>query len=655
MNPRQKQIHVTWYVILAVVSVALILAADHVGLFEGIDNHLYDLSFRIRGGLKPDNRIVIVAIDEKTLEQLGRWPLGRIHYVSLLDSLREAAAVGFDIIMAEPAADDAELRAEMVRHGRTVLPLYIEHSAGISYPAHTLAPSATGHIHIEQGVDGIVRQVFHQMSFKGHEMHSFASVIYETASGASMSRRNVEKQGELEAGRILQSMPMNINYYGPPGTFPRISLADVIRGNYSHSFFKDKIVLVGVTAEGLGDKKLVPFSQERNLMPGVEIHANIVNNLSGQNPIRVADERVRSFSAILLSFIGIFVFLKLSEKTATIFWLTALIAITSGMYLFFAYGNLWISPSLFYFTLSFLYLAAYILKLDAAARKLDLEYRVISSRIGGADSVRHAERAAAGRGIIGYFSPGGINTRVEKLITLEQQYEKQLEDTVRQRTQELTDALSMINTMSNEMISRLAKAAESKEFGTGEHIVRVGLYASEIARMLGMSEEFIDLITFASPMHDLGKIGIPDNILMKPGDLNETEFNIMKTHTLIGENILSKSSFPKVQLSASIALNHHERWDGSGYPRGLKGHEIPIEARIVMVCDIYDAMRSPRPYKTAYEHHKVVEIIIEGDAKTSPEHFDPQVLQAFIRLAPRFEEIFALHQTTHTHSGAIAS
>jgi putative two-component system response regulator len=211
----------------------------------------------------------------------------------------------------------------------------------------------------------------------------------------------------------------------------------------------------------------------------------------------------------------------------------------------------------------------------------------------------------------------------------------------------------MINTMSNEMIFRLTKAAESKEFGTGEHIVRIGLYASEIAELLGMNKEFIELITFASPMHDLGKIGIPDNILLKPGELTFDELNIMKRHTLIGENILSKSSFPKIQLSASIALNHHERWDGTGYPRGLKGKEIPVEARIVMVCDIYDAMRSARSYKPAFDHHKAAEIIIGGDERTRPEHFDPDVLQAFIQLSPKFELIYSLHQTSNAQSSSI--
>jgi|GEM_PF-941189 len=657
MNAHHQHRHLIGYIALALIGIALIFAADHLGLFEGIDAYFYDLSFRMRGELTPDERIVIAAVDEKTLEQFGRWPLKRIHYARLLDSLSEASVVGFDIIMAEPTADDPELRAAISRHGRVVLPVYIENDARISYPAATLTPCATGHIHVEQGIDGIVRKVFHMLLYQGNAMPSFAVVLSETAKGTHEYRPQITKadSDERQSSRIIQKVPMNINFYGPPGTFPKISLADIAQGNYAPSFFEGKVILVGLTTAGIEDKKLVPFGQERNGMAGVEVHANILNNLLDQNAIRVADERIRIISAILLSLTGIFAFLKLGEKAAAVFWFSALIVITSGTYFFFVVRNLWINPSLFYVTFSFLFLTAYIMKLDEAARQLDIEYKTINDRLGGKADVNTVKREETGAGIISFLSPGGINTKVEKLLALEQEYEQQLEDTVRKRTQELTKALSMINTMSNEMIFRLTKAAESKEFGTGEHIVRIGLYASEIAGLLGMNKEFIELITFASPMHDLGKIGIPDNILLKPGELTLDELNIMKRHTLIGENILSKSSFPKIQLSASIALNHHERWDGTGYPRGLKGKEIPVEARIVMVCDIYDAMRSARPYKPAFDHHKAAEIIIGGDERTRPEHFDPDVLQAFIRLSPKFEMIYSLHQTSNAQSSPIGS
>jgi putative two-component system response regulator len=224
-----------------------------------------------------------------------------------------------------------------------------------------------------------------------------------------------------------------------------------------------------------------------------------------------------------------------------------------------------------------------------------------------------------------------------ELLLVEEDYKHRLEETVRRQTQEIFN-------LSREVIRRLTSVAEFRDAETGAHISRIGLYANKIAESMNMPIDFIDAITYASSLHDIGKIGIPDNILLKPGQFTTKEFEIMKAHTTIGANILADSSHSMIQLGSSIALNHHERWDGSGYPRGLSGNDIPIEGRIVIICDQYDALMSKRPYKPSLEHKEVVRIITEGDGRTSPKHFDPQIMKAFKKMARTFMEIFKTHQ-----------
>lgn len=195
-----------------------------------------------------------------------------------------------------------------------------------------------------------------------------------------------------------------------------------------------------------------------------------------------------------------------------------------------------------------------------------------------------------------------------------------LESMVRARTEEL-------RWTQHQIVKRLGRAAEYRDEETGSHIMRVSQGSALIARAIGWSEADCELILNASPMHDIGKIGIPDAILLKPGKLDPDEWRVMQTHTTIGASLLDEDNSDLLRMARDIALSHHEKWDGSGYPAGLSGDAIPIEGRIVALADVFDALTSERLYKKAWTIEAALDMIRENRAK----HFDPRLTDVFLR------------------------
>jgi HD-GYP domain-containing protein (c-di-GMP phosphodiesterase class II) len=187
-------------------------------------------------------------------------------------------------------------------------------------------------------------------------------------------------------------------------------------------------------------------------------------------------------------------------------------------------------------------------------------------------------------------------------------------------------------------VHSLARASETNDEDTGDHILRVGEYCAIVAQRLGLDEQLIKTIKLQAALHDMGKVHIPTEILKKPGELDPQEWTLMKLHTVKGAKIIG--DHPKFSIARQIALSHHERWDGSGYPFGYSGEQIPLVGRIMNIADQYDALRNARVYKPALDHATTVRIITEGDGRTMPQHFDPQVMKAFVETASLFEEVY---------------
>jgi putative two-component system response regulator len=244
----------------------------------------------------------------------------------------------------------------------------------------------------------------------------------------------------------------------------------------------------------------------------------------------------------------------------------------------------------------------------------------------------------------------GTHLKLRGLQKELERHNRNLREVVRAKVKEISD--SQMAT-----ILALARLAEFRDKETGNHLTRVQRYCRALAARLGergdfgplIDDAFLEDIFHASPLHDIGKIGIPDYVLLKTMSLTPEETHIMQTHTLIGAHILADifSRFPNngfVKLGMEMARSHHEKWDGAGYPEGLAGEKIPLSARILILADQYDALRSKRPYKPALDAGRTFAILTEGDGQTLPSHFDPRVLDAFKTVIPEFETIYEAYR-----------
>jgi len=609
----------------------------------------YDLLLSANRG-ESSSLPVIVDIDEKSLKQYGQWPWPRYRIATLINKLRSlgALSIGLDMLFAEEdrasihsirkelsrdfgvkldfsevpgdLRDNDRRLAEALSGGSVVLgyqflfeegsdsencllhPIHVnelrhedaERDSSLFIRARSVscnlkmfseAAAASGFFNISPEADGILRRVPLIMEHKGKLYPSLALGTLMKAWGVNdivlrTDRKGVDSLYLNETPIPITSGGLLIRFRGKGRTFGYVSAADVLSDRIPEGKMRGKIVFVGTSASGLKELKPTPFDP---VFPGVEVHATVVDNILKKDFIS------RPKWAAGLESLGVLVLGLISA------WILAWI------------GAGWSS----------------------------LLLGIIGVGVWQAS-------------VWTFRSQGIFISPVLPLIVLVCNFSIltffrfwQEEQRVKQRTLEL----AMVQEATIESMSSLT---ETRDPRTGEHIRRTQNYIRLLAEYLKnqprfspfLDDETIDLLCKSAPLHDIGKVGVSDRILLKPGRLSDQEFEEMKRHTVYGrdtiraaERNLGNASF--LHIAREIAYTHHERWDGSGYPEGLKGEQIPVPGRLMALADSYDALTSRRVYKPQIPHEKAVEIIIEEKGS----HFDPEVVDAFLEVKEAFRQI----------------
>jgi adenylate cyclase len=620
---------------LVAAGVALVLLGATASLWPPslivfLEGKIYDSFLRSADKRPVTGNVTIVDLDEASLAGLGQWPWPRDRVALLLDRIRNggATAVGLDMLFAEPdrtpsrrspgATDTDGILAESLAGGPFVLGYQFDFTAvrgdfcilhpiptayrrrgvteegddlfdapGVVCNLPVLAKAAghSGFFNVTPDPDGVLRRVPLVIRHRGRLYPSLALALRLRMQGGG----TVVESGPEGVEAVLidgRRIPLDrrgnllVNYRGRQRAFPHLSAVSVLDGTADPALLKGKAVLVGTTAAGLKEIRTSPLDPSQ---PGVEIHATVLDNLLAGDPI-AAPSWARGLQILLVLVPGLLLTGLLARARAA--WgLAALVPSVAALVL----GSYWLM------TRNLLFVSPLM-----PSATLALVFTLLTS--------------------IRYM---------------------QTEREVRERTRKL--ALTQ-----DAVIQSLAALTETRHHETGGHIQRTRLYIRALAERLRDHPRFrdylddaaVDLLFRLAPLHDIGKVGVRDRILLKPATLTPEEYEEMKLHTLYGseairqaKGLLGVESFLKT--ADEIVLNHHERWDGSGYPHGLRGEEIPIPGRLMAVADAYDAIISERLYKPAYSHEDAVRSMSEKRGT----YFDPDVLDAFLEVQEEFRRI----------------
>jgi adenylate cyclase len=603
------------------------LAIARPASFVRLDDAVYDYTLRWAGTTRASDRVVIVDIDERSLTQHGQWPWRRDLIARLVGRLQDARAsvIGLDIMFPEPDRAGPEpdrVLAETFERGRVIAGYGLTFDGAASQPnacvLHPLslavvqqgdddeppyfratsavcnlaqlarAAGASGFLNAAPDGDGILRRAPLVAELDGRVYPSLAVAAVTALSG---TRDAVMQASTANASTLLigdRSVPLDgkgnllLRFRGEKKTFPYLSAADVLAGRVGADSLKDKIVLVGTTALGTREVVATPLD---TLFVGVEVQATAIDNLLQGDFISRPEQRgaiegllalvMGILVAVLLARRGVALGTTLSGVALACVWLAAVRLLSSA--------GTFVSP--LFPTLA--WVASY--GIVSLAR-----FRLERNRADTADVESTAARAL--------------------------------------------------------MIQALLSLTEVRDAETGKHSRRTQQYTKLLAQALATHPRYrkqltpahIELLSSLAPLHDIGKVGVPDSILNKPGALNAEELAEMRRHPVYGRDVIVNAERKVLvrddavlSLAKEIVYTHHERWDGAGYPEGLRGEDIPIAGRILAVVDVYDAITTRTLYRPSMSHEKAVAFVAGGEGT----HFDPAVIEAFLRVADEFSAL----------------
>ena len=627
------------------LALAAVVAGLHVyrpGLLGRIELAVYDRLLTAAPLRPPSDRLALVEIDERSLSAIGRWPWSRDRIARLVDRLRVmgVAAIGLDVIFAEPdgagpapsgspppgdpsplSVRDAAL-ADALRQSPSVIGFAFTFGPAVDRPCHLVriglarspgaapadgapgVPRATGvvcslvplaqaarssgFLNASPDPDGILRRMPQIVEFRGDLYPGLALATIRTAlaarqlavvdpPGGRPTLRLDERAFPLESdGSLL------VRFRGPPGTFPRFSAVDVMEGGVPPGALEGRTVFVGVSALGLGDLVATPLG---TFLTGIEVHATLADNLlRGDFLRRPAGAAAAELGLVLVTALAV------ALGVAALGWAWNLpLALLGGAFL-------WLG-------------AAWLL----ATRGLYVSPLFPTLALAGALGIAALHRLVA---------------------------ERRRAD---QSTRQLRTAREM-------MLHALTSLTETRDFETGAHLIRTSRYSQVLGEALASRPKFrdfftpetIDLVARLAPIHDIGKVGVADRTLRKAGPLSDDERAEMSRHPVYGRDVIARAEERVgvqddflLRLAKEIVYSHHERWDGSGYPEGLRGEQIPIAGRLVSLVDVYDALASSRVYKGALPHDEVVQSIVAGRGT----QFDPDMVDAFLDVREEWRRI----------------